>query len=68
MSPWMSAYLVAYIDPGTGGVILQLIIATIVGAGFYFRKALSKVMSAVFGHRSKDGQKPDGSDGSESGK
>ena len=28
----------AYLDPGTGGVILQFIVATIAFFGFYFRK------------------------------
>ena len=41
-------YLVtAYIDPGTGGVVLQLLIAALVGVGFYFRRAVKKVVSWI---------------------
>ena len=30
-----------YIDPGLGSLLIQLLIAGIVGTGFYFRKAIS---------------------------
>ena len=43
----MEPLLIAYIDPGTGGVILQLLIAGVVGAGFYFRRAIKKIMSVI---------------------
>jgi hypothetical protein len=36
---------IAYIDPGTGGILLQFLIAALVGAGFYFRRGLKKVAS-----------------------
>lgn len=31
---------IAYIDPGAGSMLLQFIIATIVGCGVYFRKSI----------------------------
>ncbi|HEY8241567.1 MAG TPA: hypothetical protein VIH35_08975 [Kiritimatiellia bacterium] len=46
----------AYIDPGTGGIILQMIMAGLVGVGFYFRKALKKFLGFFGG--AKD-SKPD---------
>jgi hypothetical protein len=35
--------MLGYIDPGTGGIILQIIVAGIAGGAFYFRKALSRI-------------------------
>ena len=43
----------AYIDPGTGSMIIQLIIATVVGAIVYFRRYLLKITS-FFKKSSKD--------------
>jgi hypothetical protein len=34
----------AYIDPGSGMLIWQSITATVIGAGFYFRRFLMKVI------------------------
>ena len=33
----------AYIDPGTGAIALQLLIAGLAGGMFYFRKAIAKI-------------------------
>lgn len=35
----------AYIDPGSGSLIVQMIVAGVVGALFYFRKALNSFFS-----------------------
>ncbi len=35
----------AYLDPGTGGIILQALIAIFAGAVFYFRQTLNKIKS-----------------------
>lgn len=35
----------AYLDPGTGGIILQALIAIFAGAVFYFRQILNKIKS-----------------------
>jgi hypothetical protein len=34
----------AYIDPGSGSIILQLLIATLVGAAFYLRRVIYNVI------------------------
>ncbi|HNR94774.1 MAG TPA: hypothetical protein PKM67_10125 [Kiritimatiellia bacterium] len=41
--------ILAYIDPGSGALILQLLMAGIVGAGVYFRRAIAR----IFGFRKK---------------
>lgn len=33
----------AYLDPGSGSFILQLLIASLVGMGFFFRSTLAKI-------------------------
>lgn len=35
----------AYIDPGTGGIILQMLIAGLVGAAVFFRQAIAQFFS-----------------------
>jgi len=37
----------AYIDPGSGSIILQFLIATLVGAAFYFRRFIAHVISVI---------------------
>lgn len=49
----------AYVDPGSGTLLIQMLIAGAVGVTFYFRKALLKVTS-LFTHRNE--QKPDAAD------
>lgn len=44
---------IAYIDPGTGAMVLQMIMAIVVGAGIYFRKALKRVFGLFGGGSSK---------------
>ena len=39
----------AYIDPGSGSLIIQAIIATIVAIPFFFRHQISRVMSRFRG-------------------
>ncbi|HEX3685184.1 MAG TPA: hypothetical protein VHU83_21795 [Bryobacteraceae bacterium] len=34
--------ILAYIDPGTGTMIWQSLTAIVIGAGFYFRRALAR--------------------------
>jgi len=41
----------AYVDPGSGSLIIQMLIAGVVGALFYFRKAFHSLCSLF---RSKD--------------
>jgi hypothetical protein len=35
-------FLLLYSDPGSGMMLLQLLLATIAGAGFYFRNFLAR--------------------------
>ena len=55
----------AYIDPGTGSMLLQMIGAGIAGAIFYFRELRLKVMS-LFSRReapaAEDGPEPPSGD------
>ena len=34
----------AYIDPGTGSMVYQTILAILLGAGFVFRRTISKIV------------------------
>ena len=45
----------AYIDPGSGSVILQFIIAALVGSAFYLRKFIYNVIRLI---RDKLSKKP----------
>ncbi len=42
-----SFIIFAYIDPGSGSIILQFLIATLVGATFYFRRFISNVIHLI---------------------
>ncbi len=33
----------AYIDPGAGSILLQVFIGSLIGAGFFFRRAIAGV-------------------------
>ena len=39
--------LLAYIDPGSGSLIIQAVIATIVAIPFFFRQQIGRVIRAV---------------------
>lgn len=47
----------AYLDPGSGSFILQLILATLLGLGFVLKGYWSKVVS-LFKRRSDEPQEP----------
>ena len=40
-------HFLAYIDPGSGSLIIQAVIATIVAVPFFFRQQLGRVVRAV---------------------
>ena len=42
-----SIIVFAYIDPGSGSILLQFLIATMVGATFYFRKFIAKIITLI---------------------
>jgi hypothetical protein len=48
----------AYLDPGSGSFILQMLVAAILGASFYFRSAIAK----LFGKKKDDDTSGDSSD------
>ena len=54
----------AYVDPGSGTLILQILAAAGVGALFYFRQFRDKVMSLFSGRNAKSedavDEKPEG--------
>ena len=33
--------VVAYIDPGTGGIVLQMLVAAVIGVGVFFRQRIA---------------------------
>ncbi len=39
--------LYAYIDPGSGSLIIQAVIATIVAVPFFFRQQIGRVIRAI---------------------
>lgn len=41
--------VIAYIDPGSGLVMLQMLGAAVLGAWFYFRRAVSRFAGRLFG-------------------
>ena len=45
--PLSNLIVFAYIDPGSGSIILQFLIATLVGAAFYFRRFFSNVIHFI---------------------
>ena len=53
--PLSSFIVFAYIDPGSGSIILQFLIATLVGAAFYFRRLIASIIQSI---RNKLQRKP----------
>ncbi len=43
----------AYIDPGTGAIVLQILVAAILGIGVVFRRIFIAPFAALFGRSSK---------------
>ena len=42
-----SFLVIAYIDPGTGSILLQFLIATLIGAAFYFRRLITNIIHSI---------------------
>ena len=40
-------HVLAYIDPGSGSLIIQAVIATIVAVPFFFRQQIGRVLRTV---------------------
>ncbi len=45
--PLTNFIVFAYIDPGSGSIILQFLIATLVGAAFYFRRFVTNLIHLI---------------------
>lgn len=41
--------LLAYIDPGSGSLIIQAVIATVVAIPFFFREQVARIVRAIRG-------------------
>ena len=62
MSLLRAPIVLGYIDPGSGAMLLQWIIAGVAGVGFYFRRVIGKLFRRLFGKGDKnDPQDPDSS-------
>lgn len=44
----------AYIDPGTGAIILQAVLAGIMTVGIFFRQTLPSTLRRLFGRERRD--------------
>ena len=42
----ISEPLMAYLDPGAGSLVLQAILGSIIGLGFFFRQSLYRLLRA----------------------
>jgi len=45
--PLKNLIVFAYIDPGSGSILLQFLIATLVGAAFYFRRFITTLIHSI---------------------
>jgi hypothetical protein len=45
-----------YVDPGSGSYLVQLIIAAILGAAFYFKTVWFRIKSFFTGHKKEEPQ------------
>lgn len=52
--------LLAYIDPGSGSYIVQIIVAGILGTGYFLKTYLYKVTGIFRKLKKKDGDQPTG--------
>ncbi len=50
----MDHFLLAYIDPGSGALMLQALIAGAVGFLVFFRQLLTNITNKLFGRRPTD--------------
>ena len=50
--------LVGYIDPGSGGVVLQLLLSMVFGAVFVFRRTLSGFWASLRGRKPAEFKEP----------
>ena len=46
--------LIAYIDPGSGSLIIQAIIATVIAVPFFFRQQIGRAIRSVRARHRRD--------------
>jgi hypothetical protein len=51
----------AYIDPGSGYIMLQVILAAIISSTVFFRNAIKSVLTKIFGSKAATDTDPDSS-------
>lgn len=51
----------AYVDPGSGYIMLQVILAAIISCGVFFRNAIKSVFTKIFGSKAATDADPDSS-------
>lgn len=51
--------MIAYIDPGSGAILLQWIIAGIIGVGIFFRTTIVGFLRKLFGRKQDHDSKPE---------
>ena len=52
----MNHFLLAYIDPGSGALMVQALVAAAVGGLVFARNLVSNITSKLFGRRQDDSQ------------
>ena len=58
----MNSHLFAYLDPGTGAIILQLVLAGLLTAGVLFRRVFLFPLSVFRRLRKDSASKPESAD------
>ncbi len=53
-----ACFNLAYIDPATGAMVLQVVAASVLAAGMFFRKALALPFTFLFRKRSPGASTP----------
>lgn len=63
----MFEHSLAYIDPGSGSLIIQVIIATVLAVPYFLRTQISRAINIVRGRGKAGPEAPDESSPAESG-
>lgn len=51
-------FSLAYIDPGSGAMLLQWIIAALIGGSIYFRRAIARILRPLLGRKEPAAPQP----------
>ncbi|WP_205510338.1 hypothetical protein [Longitalea arenae] len=55
----IQSYILLYVDPGSGSYLIQMIIAAILGALFYFKNIWWKIKAFFFKPKKEDAEGED---------